>query len=70
MEYGELLTPIRIVNALLDLEARKTERIGSCFLEPVCSMGNFLIFLLKSNENRRRTPTAIFFPNGCKSSAA
>src|SRR5581483_10312919 len=45
-EYGEVLTPQHIVNAMLDLVKQETERIDSRFLEPACGTGNFLIEIL------------------------
>jgi len=41
-QYGEVLTPTRIVDAMLDLVKQETERIDSRFLEPACGTGNFL----------------------------
>jgi len=46
-DYGEVLTPPNIVNAMLDLVKQETERIDSRFLEPACGTGNFLIEILK-----------------------
>lgn len=46
-EYGEVLTPSHIVNAMLDLVKQETERIDSRFLEPACGTGNFLIEVLR-----------------------
>ena len=55
-EYGEVLTPKHIVNAMLDLVKQETERIDSRFLEPACGTGNFLIEILERKlrvvENR------------------
>lgn len=45
-DYGEVLTPPPIVNAMLDLVKQETERIDSRFLEPACGTGNFLIEIL------------------------
>lgn len=45
-EYGEVLTPKHIVDAMLDLVKQETERIDSRFLEPACGTGNFLIEIL------------------------
>lgn len=42
MDYGEVLTGKREVNAMLDLVKQETERIESRFLEPACGTGNFL----------------------------
>lgn len=46
-DYGEVLTPPHIVNAMLDLVKQETERIDSRFLEPACGTGNFLIEVLR-----------------------
>lgn len=46
-DYGEVLTPAHIVNAMLDLVRQETERIDSRFLEPACGTGNFLIEILR-----------------------
>jgi len=46
-QYGEVLTPLEIVNAMLDLVQQETERIDSRFLEPACGTGNFLTEILK-----------------------
>ncbi|MDZ7317243.1 MAG: N-6 DNA methylase [candidate division KSB1 bacterium] len=46
-EYGEVLTPEHIVDAMLDLVKQETERIDSRFLEPACGTGNFLIEILR-----------------------
>jgi len=55
-DYGEVLTPKHIVNAMLDLVKQETERIDSRFLEPACGTGNFLIEILERKlrvvENR------------------
>jgi hypothetical protein len=45
-DYGEVLTPPNIVEAMLDLVKQETERIDSRFLEPACGTGNFLIEVL------------------------
>ena len=45
-DYGEVLTPEHIVNAMLDLVKQETERFDSRFLEPACGTGNFLIEIL------------------------
>jgi len=45
-DYGEVLTPPHIVNAMLDLVKQETERIDSRFLEPACGTGNFLVEIL------------------------
>jgi hypothetical protein len=46
-DYGEVLTPGHIVNAMLDLIEQETERIDSRFLEPACGTGNFLAEILE-----------------------
>jgi len=46
-QYGEVLTPPEIVNAMLDLVKQETERIDSRFLEPACGTGNFLTEIFK-----------------------
>ncbi|MEW5995590.1 MAG: DNA methyltransferase [Candidatus Zixiibacteriota bacterium] len=55
-DHGEVLTPKRIVNAMLDLVKSETERIDSRFLEPACGTGNFLTEILERKlrvvENR------------------
>ena len=46
-DHGEVFTPEREVNAMLDLVKHETERIDSRFLEPACGTGNFLIEILR-----------------------
>ncbi len=46
-DYGEVLTPQWLVNAMLDLVKSETERIDSRFLEPACGTGNFLVEILE-----------------------
>jgi len=46
-QYGEVLTPTHIVDAMLDLVKQETERIDSRFLEPACGTGNFLFEILE-----------------------
>lgn len=46
-DHGEVFTPEREVNAMLDLVKQETERIESRFLEPACGTGNFLIEVLR-----------------------
>ncbi|MDR1296813.1 MAG: SAM-dependent DNA methyltransferase [Deltaproteobacteria bacterium] len=46
-DHGEVLTPEREVNAMLDLVKHETERIESRFLEPACGDGNFLAEILR-----------------------
>lgn len=50
-QYGEVLTPKHIVNAMLDLVKQETERIDSRFLEPACGTGHFLIEILERKLN-------------------
>lgn len=45
--FGEVLTPSHIVNAMIDLVAQEAERIDSLFLEPACGTGNFLVEILR-----------------------
>lgn len=45
-DFGEVLTPQWLVNAMLDLVKHETERIDSRFLEPACGTGNFLTEIL------------------------
>ena len=55
-DHGEVFTPEREVNAMLDLVKQETDRIESRFLEPACGTGNFLIEVLRRKldvvENR------------------
>lgn len=46
-DYGEVFTSPEIVNAMLDLVKRETERIDARFLEPACGTGNFLEEVLR-----------------------
>lgn len=46
-DHGEVFTPEREVNAMLDLVKQETERIDSRFLEPACGNGNFLAEVLR-----------------------
>jgi hypothetical protein len=46
VDYGEVYTSPREVNAMLDLVKHQTERIDSRFLEPACGHGNFLEAIL------------------------
>ena len=41
-DHGEVFTPNRIVESMLDLVKNESERIDSRFLEPACGSGNFL----------------------------
>lgn len=45
-DHGEVFTPLRIVDAMLDLVKGESERIDSRFLEPACGSGNFLVQVL------------------------
>ncbi|MBR1625821.1 MAG: hypothetical protein IJ681_01615 [Bacteroidales bacterium] len=45
--HGEVFTAEREVNAMLDLVKNETQRIDSCFLEPACGNGNFLVKILE-----------------------
>ena len=47
IHYGEVFTPPRLVNDMLDLVAHECERIESRFLEPACGNGNFLAEVLR-----------------------
>ena len=47
IDYGEVFTPPRLVNDMLDLVAHECERIESRFLEPACGNGNFLAEVLR-----------------------
>ena len=55
-DHGEVFTPEREVNAMLELVKQETERIDSRFLEPACGTGNFLVAVLRRKlkivENR------------------
>jgi hypothetical protein len=46
-DHGEVFTPTPMVEAMLDLVKDESERIDSCFLEPACGSGNFLVPVLK-----------------------
>lgn len=46
-EHGEVFTAEREVCAMCDLVRDETERIESCFLEPACGQGAFLVEILK-----------------------
>lgn len=46
-DHGEVFTPEREVNAMLDLVKQETDRIESRFLEPACGTGNFLAEVLR-----------------------
>jgi len=46
-DHGEVFTPPRMVEAMLNLVKDETERIDSRFLEPACGSGNFLVRVLQ-----------------------
>ena len=46
-QYGEVFTPMNIVNAMLGLVEAETEKVDSRFLEPACGSGNFLVEVLR-----------------------
>jgi hypothetical protein len=46
-DHGEVFTPSRLVDSMLDLVKQETERIESRFLEPACGDGNFLAKVLE-----------------------
>ena len=45
-DHGEVFTPARVVEAMLDLVKNESERIDSRFLEPACGEGAFLCQVL------------------------
>lgn len=47
VDYGEVYTSEREVNAMLSLVDHEVERIDSRFLEPACGTGNFLVPILE-----------------------
>lgn len=47
LDYGEVFTAEREVNAMLDLVKEESYKIDSRFLEPSCGNGNFLIEVLR-----------------------
>ena len=51
VNYGEVFTNKKEVNAMCDLVIQETEKINSKFLEPACGDGNFLIEILKRKLN-------------------
>ena len=55
-DHGEVFTPQRLVEAMLDLVKAESERIDSRFLEPTCGEGNFLreVLLRKLNTVQQR----------------
>jgi hypothetical protein len=46
-DHGEVFTPPRMVEDMLDLVKDESERIDSRFLEPACGSGNFLVRVLR-----------------------
>lgn len=46
-DHGEVLTPVWLVERMLDLVKGETTRIDSRFLEPACGSGNFLVPVLQ-----------------------
>lgn len=46
-QFGEVFTPLHLVNDMLDLVAHECDRIDSRFLEPACGDGNFLAEVLR-----------------------
>ena len=46
VDFGEVYTNEREVNAMLDLVKEEAESITSTFLEPACGNGNFLVEIL------------------------
>jgi hypothetical protein len=47
MDHGEVFTPPKLVDDMLNLVAHECERIDSRFLEPACGDGNFLAEVLR-----------------------
>lgn len=45
--HGEVYTPQRLVDAMVDLVGHEAERIDARFLEPACGTGNFLSEILR-----------------------
>jgi hypothetical protein len=62
IDYGEVYTSQREVDAMLDLMKSETERIDSRFLEPACGTGNFLTEILnrKLQVVERRYRKSVF----------
>jgi hypothetical protein len=46
-DHGEVFTPPRMVEAMLDLVKGESERLDSRFLEPACGSGNFIVQVLR-----------------------
>jgi len=51
IDHGEVFTPAKLVNDMLDLVQHECERIDSRFLEPACGNGNFLVEVLNRKLN-------------------
>jgi hypothetical protein len=47
IHFGEVFTPEKIVNDMLDLVEEETRRIDSRFLDPACGTGNFPVAILR-----------------------
>ena len=62
-DHGEVFTPAWMVEDMLDLVKRESERIDSRVLEPACGSGNFLVIAYKQMReiefeiNQRRNET-------------
>jgi SAM-dependent methyltransferase len=51
IQYGEVFTPLPIVEAMLGLIETETAKVDSRFLEPACGSGNFLVEILRRKLN-------------------
>lgn len=47
VDHGEVFTPAWLVDAMLNLVRKETERIDSRFLESACGSGNFVVQVLR-----------------------
>ena len=47
IDFGEVYTNEREVNAMIDLVKEEAEKITTTFLEPACGSGNFLVEILR-----------------------
>lgn len=56
-DHGEVFTPEREVNAMLDLVKEEVERIDSRILEPACGNGNFVSEIL---QRKLKTVTNLY----------
>ena len=65
VEYGEVLTAEREVEAMLDLVSAEAARIDSRFLEPACGNGNFLTAILRRKFVHRPAASLCFFVACC-----